>query len=180
MSSRKIFSLIAMIIIVYLILNMFIIPYVSIPNDESYGYWSFFDKSEIIIVPILTIIALGVAFIATLLQLCGVLKDSKLAHFGVGYNLASNIMFLGIFGKIYEGSSASVSAGAWLGMIFSSIAFAMILVGNLLSNEKKQRPKSYYTPVNESPIVGYDPNTGEPIYAKPKGYNPRTGEPIYN
>lgn len=179
MSLRKIFSLIAMIIIVYLIVNMFVIPYIGDPSD-SFGYWEWYDEADLIIIPILTLVALGLAFVTTLLQLCGVLKDSKFANFGIGFNLAANILFIGIFGKIYENSSASVSAGAWLGLIFSSIAFAIILVGNLLSNEKKQRPMNYYTPVNEAPIVGYDPNTGEPIYAKPKGYNPRTGEPIYN
>ena len=30
-----------------------------------------------------------------------------------------------------------------------------------------------------TPIVGYDPQTGKPIFAKIKSYDPKTGKPIY-
>ena len=57
MSLRKIFSLIAMIIIVYLIVNMFVIPYLNTPDDQTWGYWRYFDEVDQLIIPILTVIS---------------------------------------------------------------------------------------------------------------------------
>ena len=172
MTARKVFSIIAIVLLVTMLVNMFI-PLVG--NDYvTYSLWEYLENMNDEPLRIIILIEIIIAILVCVLQICGALKDAKFAYFTVGYYFTFFLDLL--FSMISNDTMGIAKIGFWLGFITSLIAIVVLIIGGFVSNEKKHRVKTYY---NQSNITGYDPNTGEPIYAKPTGYDPNTGKPIY-
>ncbi len=174
MSNRKIFSIICLPIVVFLIVNMFL-PFLVIVNGygntETYSLWRYFSEGrEINGYPIIILIALIVAALLFVLQLCGLLKDAKLASYSIGLNSA--FYFFALCDLIKNGGS-EFGIGFWLGWIFSVILIILLIIGSLLSNESK--PKNMYGNSNYGQPYGQQNNYGQ----QPAGYDPYTGKPYY-
>ena len=106
----------------------------------------------------------------TLRDICLNLKEKI-----VGYaNYATGFIVIFHF-AFFFGSLDSLYVGSWLGLIASLGLITIAVLWNFMSDEA---PKSNAFPKGGK-VTGYDPQTGEPIFAKPKGFNPQTGEPIY-
>ncbi len=173
MTARKVFSIIIMVLLVYLFANMFI-PAYSGYTDVS--LWDYFGEESV--GKIILIVELVLGILVCTLQLCGVLKDSKGVYLSVGYLFTFYLS--DFFTAIKYERMDILAVGFWLGFIVSVLVVLLTFIGNLLSNEVKKRVPA--TPQRKGPepkITGYDPKTGEPIYATPIGYDPKTGEPVY-
>ena len=165
MSTRKIFNIIVLCLIALLIGNLFI------PAMGDTNFW----ESTITSIDVVVLIELIIGILVCILQLCGVIKDFKLVYLSVGFYFT---YFLSTFLSALEYDRLSYcDPGLWIGLIAGGLAIILTFVGNLLSNEKKPRFNGYNNP--NMKITGYDPQTGAPIYAKPKGFDPQTGVPIY-
>ena len=119
-------------------------------------------------------IELVIAVVAYILQLTGVSDDAKLAYLGLGYYTSYHISLL--FTALNNSATEQLAFGFWIGLILSVTTVLLTFIGSFISN--KAKPKYGYGPRP----TGFDPQTGKPIYEKPKaivGYNPQTGEPIY-
>ena len=168
MSVRKVFSLICMILTLYLIGNMFI-PYLSY-GSESMSFWKTLEQTSTI-VPVLFLIVLIIAALLYLLQLVGAFKENRTVFLPVGYVFFYSINSLITF--IDKEYMDYTSAGFWLLLIFSFVIVILTIISNYVKNESK--PK--YKPA----IIGYDPKTGQPIYAgqttQPR-FDSKTGKPL--
>lgn len=174
MSARKVFSLIGIILSVLLIVCLFL-PFLN-AYGETYSLWEYLDKSHAGITGIIIIVELVIAMIAYILQLSGVSKDAKLAYLGLGYYFTYH---LSLFTSALSNEAFSeLSFGFWIGLILSLVTVILTFIGSFVNNDSKPRMNSY-SGGNSAPISGYDPETGKPIYAKPKGFDPQTGKPIY-
>ena len=173
MSIRKVFNIITMVLIVYLFINLFI-PLIG-NGQYSYSLWEYAEQLRSTALRVILIVELVLALLVCILQLAGALKDYKAAYLFIGYYFTYHLTM--IFNFIESDALDYVQVGLWLGLIVSLLAIIMIFIGNMLSNDSK--PKINYSTGNTAPISGYDPQTGKPIYAKPKGFDPQTGKPIY-
>lgn len=174
MSKRKVFTIIQLVLLAYLIGNMFL-PFIAY-GDSSISLWEYIENLGTNAIQIILLIELLLGVLACILQLCGAIKDSKFVYFSVGYYFTYH---LSIFITAMENDVLDYTkAGLWLGLIVSVILILLVFIGNLLSNEHKERVYAVKEKDDRKPI-GYDPKTGEPVYAKPTGYDPKTGEPVY-
>lgn len=169
MSKRKVMSIICIPLMLLFIVCLFI-PFVSNGNF-SYSFWELMDMQEQMQVNIIVIILAILALIIFILQLCGVLKDAKFAYFSLGYLLTN---FINVFFTLMEKENAAkyLSFGFWFGIILLVAILVLLIISGFLSNGNDGKRK----------IIGYDPETGKPIYDEPKkivGYDPYTGEAIY-
>ena len=167
MSNRKIMSIIGLCLMVFLLIGLFI-PYFD-NGYQSYNLWEHFEKADTSF-HILVLIELIIAIILLVLQICGVMKDTKLALIPAGFLMTWN---LGVFLKALEENLDPLGFGFYLSLILSIAVTIVLGIGGLLSNDKKQ--KMQYGPIP----TGFDPQTGQPIYAQPTGFDPQTGQPIY-
>ena len=174
MSKRNVFTIIQLVLLAYLIGNM-VLPFISNYGSEV-SFWEALELEGTSSLQIIVLIELILGMLAGVLQLCGAIKDSKFIYFSVGYYFVFNLQFfiVGIRNDLLD----QLKVGLWLGLIVSVILILLVLIGNLLSNEHKERVYVAKEKDDRKPI-GYDPKTGEPVYAKPTGYDPKTGEPVY-
>lgn len=167
MSKRRIMS------IVGLCLNVLLIVCLFIPMFSGSSMWDMFSKTYVHYEVVL-LISLIIGSLLLVLQICGVLKDTKLVMLPVGFFITFNLSYL--FAGFEHGMDG-FDFGFYISLITSIAEVIVLGIGGLLSNESK--PKVYgYGPRP----VGYDPKTGQPIYETPKqivGYDPKTGQPIY-
>ena len=171
-SKRKIMSIIGLVLNAFLILFLFL-PFYEYGN-EARDFWQLLKQILGEEVAIIYLIELIVAMILLILQICGVLKDTKLAFIPIGFVFTVSLAIF--FVAINNNGLDYFKIGLYMNLIVSILIVIILGIGGLLSNDKK--PMYGYTP---KPI-GYDPETGKPIYEKPKtivGYDPHTGEPIY-
>lgn len=118
----------------------------------SLSTWEYFDKNDAMHVNIIILVELIVAALVFLLQICGVLKRSSLALFVIGFYITYfDLIYFITFSK--NDYLQYTSFGFWLGFIVSIVLFVTTIVGELVSNEKRQA----------APAVQYDPQTGQPI-----------------
>ena len=195
MTKRKVFSLIGLVLSVYLIINMLFVPFVQ---DEPLWELGLIGYDHI--VGIIMLIELVLGIIALIMQLFGLTQKADFVHFGNGFYFSYHLY---IFIEYLDHDVLdNAQIGLWLGLIVSALLFLVIFIGGFLKNEKNEKPKltSYKEPLgfdpktgkpiyekekNDKKIVGYDPETGKPIYEKEKndkkivGYDPETGKPIY-
>ena len=170
MTTRKIFTIIVMILLIFMFANMFI-PLLG--NEYiSYSLWSYLESLGDETLRIIIIIEIVAAVAVCALQLFGVLKDAKFAYFTIGYYLTFFLDLL--FTMMNNDTMELAQIGFWLGLISSVAALVLLIIGSFVSNEKKR--KVYY---NQGNIIGYDPKTGAPQYEQPAGVDPLTGMPIY-
>ena len=172
MSKRKIMSIIG------LGLNALLIIFIFLPFYEyRLGLRNFWEVLKQILgdeLAVIYLVELIVAMILLVLQICGVLKDTKLALMPIGF--VFTICLATFFAALNNEGMEYFKVGLYLNLITSIASVIILGIGGLLSNDRK--PKYGYAPK----IVGYDPETGKPIYEKPKtivSYDPHTGEPIY-
>lgn len=169
MSKRKIMSIIGMGLTVLLIVCLFL-PLLS-DGDYSLSWWKVLDQKDEIHLDIIILLELIGTIVVFLLQLCGVLKDSKFAYFSIGYYLTSLVDML--IASIKSETFKYLSFGFYFGLILSIATLVIVIISGFLSNDSSEDDYS------NGPIR-YDPNTGAPIKAqKIVGYNPNTGSPIY-
>jgi hypothetical protein len=173
MTTRKIFNIITMGLIVFLFFNMFFIPIIT-NGIKHYSLWEYAGENNANSLRAILIIELALALVVCILQLCNAIRGYRLVYFFIGYYFTYHLTMILNFMEREVLDYSDI--GLWLGCIFSFITFIMVLVGNLCSN-KRSSPGMMS---GGAPVVGYDPKTGKPIYGKPKGFDPQTGEPIYN
>ena len=181
MSRRKIFSIIEIIIFIFLFINIFL-PLIG----DEYETLSLWDYSKLAYgggdgaFKIILIGELVIGIIICALQVVGVLKDFKPAYFSLGYYFTYYLFML--FNLVGNEIFESARLGIFTGIIISLIGIAIVGVGNFMSNETN--PKMYGNSQKGNPPIGYDPKTGKPIYAptvnnQPIGYDQNSGRPIY-
>lgn len=150
MTARKVFSIIGLVISLFLIGNLFIPFYGS--SYQSMNFWEIneqtFRGNSFNIVFLIVIIFAALIYV---LQLCGVLKSTRFALFPIGFYLAIITVYFCLFANTE--SMEFSKASFWLGFIFGIVLLIITVIGNCLSNEKKQA----------APVVSYDPQTGQPI-----------------
>ncbi len=159
MSVRKIFNIIISSLTLYLFINMFIdhVPGLSIWKlSASYGVFLLLSYIGIITV--------------YLLNTFGIFKDKWMGYINYVTGFVALFYMTTLFASIKE-----TAAGIWLGTIVSLAVLVLSILWNFMSDKAPVKN----TPPKGGKITGYDPQTGEPIFAKPKGFNPQTGEPIY-
>ena len=154
MTQRKVFSIIGMVLMVFLIVNMFI-PFISDAN-HSYNMFEYFENVPgRLQISIILIVELVFALLAFLLQLCGLLQHSKFAYFPLGFYLTSLVSeTIEMFDRDWF---SFVDIGYWLAVGIGILALVLVFVSGFLKNEKKEKK------VKRVPIR-YDAKTGEPIY----------------
>lgn len=168
MSLRKVFSIIIASLALLLFIFMFI-PYVGNSYYKA-NLWKIGTSFGVFsLIAYLGIIAVH------LLYLFGVLKD-KWVHFvdfASGYVMLSHLTYLFNWME-------TTRVGIWLATIFALGLGVLSVLWYIVSDKpfSDGRPKAAPAGGNGK-ITGYDPQTGKPIYAKPKGFDPQTGEPIY-
>ena len=172
MTKRKIMS------IVGLGLNALLIIFIFLPfyeyRLESRNFWEMLKQLAGDELAIIYLVELIIAMIFLVLQICGVLKDTKLALIPIGF--VFTICLAIFFVALNNDGIDYFKFGLYLNLIISIAAIVILGIGGLLSNEKN--PNYGYA---QKP-VGFDPQTGKPIYEAPKvivGYDPQTGKPIY-
>ena len=150
MTKRKVFSIIGLIITLFLIGNMFL-PLLK--NDyTSLSTWEYFDKNDAMHVNIIILVELIVAALFFILQLCGAIKNATFTLFVIGFYVTyfDLIYFITFAKNDYLQYS---SFGFWLGFVMSIVLFVVTAIGSVVSNEKKY----------VAGPVQYDPTTGQPI-----------------
>lgn len=150
MTARKIFSIIGLVISLFLIGNMFL-PYYS-TSYSSISFWEFNGESyqNIGYTNIILLIELIILAVVYVLQLCGVFKTARFAYFTIGYYLTSCVANICLFSKHEAMSNTAI--GFWLGFIFAVVLLIITVIGNFIGNESK--PKA---------VAAFDPTTGQPI-----------------
>lgn len=172
MSTRKVFSIIGLILSVLLIICLFL-PFIG-GYGESYSLWKYFDLLGTSSTGVIVIIELLICVLAFILQLTGATKDAKLAYFGLGYYFTYHIALF--ISALDHSALDQLEFGFWIGMILSIATLIIIIIGSFVSNDSKPKYNGYMQP------TGFDPKTGKPIFDAPKqivGYDPQTGQPIY-
>ena len=166
MNLRKVFS------IVNAGLALLIIIFSFLPYMGAYGVnvslWS--SDAHTIGAGVIQLL-LALCLIAVyLLHLFANLNEKwvKFANYGVGFIVFYHLVqFFYIIG--YTGLGTRV--GFWFEFLFA-LGLGTCSVLWYFMSEEPFADKS-------TPITGYDPKTGKPIYAKIKSYDPKTGKPIY-
>ena len=149
MSKRKVFSIIGLVLTVYLIINMFL-PLLK-SDYTSMSTWEYFDKNDAMHVNIIILVELVLAALFFILQICGATKKATLALLSIGFYVTYfDLIYFITFVKSEYMQYTSI--GFWAGFIVSIILLITTIIGLLVSNEKTARV-----------AVSYDPQTGQPI-----------------
>lgn len=173
MSSRKIMSIIGLGLNALLIIFLFL-PFIQVNYGQTENLWYLLKIMSGEEIAYIYLVELIIAIVFLILQICGVLKDTKLAMVPTSFifTVCLAVFFLGMNNNRLE----YFEFGLYLNLIVAIASLVILGIGGLLSNEKKA---SYG--YSQKP-VGFDPQTGKPIYEAPKtivGYDPQTGAPIY-
>lgn len=155
MNARKIMSLICMIIALLLIGNLFL-PFIS-DGDINWSFWKYLDNNGGIEVAIIVLIGLIIIAVDCLLHLCGAIKAARFAYFPLGYYSIYHLVVLINLAK--NNLAKYLSIGFYLGFIFSIVILVLLFVSSLL-----ERNGNASSPRKAPQLVGYNPQTGEPIY----------------
>jgi hypothetical protein len=150
MTKRKVISIIGMVIMLFLIGNLFI-PFIS-GGGISFSLWEYLDELDMLEVAIVMIFLLTVGFLTFLCQLCGLIDQCKFVYFPLGYYVVYHVVLF--INAISNDALGSLEFGYWLGLGFGLLAFLLVFISGFLKNVKK---------VKRVPIR-YDTKTGEPIY----------------
>lgn len=173
MSKRKVMSIIGLCLNVLLIIFLFL-PYAEGYRTGSLSQWDFLKTAFCEELPMVLLIEFIIGTVLLILQICGVLKDTKLAMLPYGFVFTTTFsIFLMAMNK---NVLSSFEFGFYFTLIFAIAGIVILGIGGLLSNENKPKYSGYAQP------IGFDPQTGKPIFEAPKqivGYDPQTGKPIY-
>ena len=150
MTKRKVISIIGMVLMLFLIGNLFI-PFIS-GGGQSYSFWEFMDAQDMLEVAITMIFLLTFGFLTFLCQLCGLIDQCKFVYFPLGYYVTYHIVLL--INAIGNDAASSLEIAYWLGLGIGVLIFVLVFISGFLKNVKK---------VKRVP-VRYDTKTGEPIY----------------
>ena len=174
MSKRKIFNIVALVLLVILFIDMFLDL-----TTSGVTVWGSYD--EMIMMQVILVIELLSGIVLCALQVFGIIKDSKFAVFPLGFFLTdflSSLIYL-----IDNDAISYAGVGLWIGLITSIAALVFIIVANLMSNEVK--PKPMYNGYGQN-MGGYNPNNGMPMYKMNQpmnqqqgGYYPNNGNSFY-
>ena len=152
-------------------LSLFLFVCSFLPNIGAYGLnynlWKLCDSFEFIkALPIILLISYVGIITVYALNFFGILKEKYVnyANYAIGF---IGLVYLTLLFSIIK----YAHVGLWLGVIF---AIGLVVISILWPNASDKPFKG-----NGAPIVGYDPQTGKPIYAQLMGYDPQTGKPIY-
>ena len=162
MNLRKVYSIVMASLSLLLIIFSFL-PYVSYGSYASASLWS----TGYIGIGVVQMILLLCIITLYLLHLFIDLGEKwiKFANYGVGF-----IVFVHLI-NFFTLVSGGSGVGFWFEFLLS-LGLGTISVLWYFASEQPFASKS-------TPIVGYDPATGKPIYAKIRSYDPKTGKPIY-
>ncbi|MBR3116728.1 MAG: hypothetical protein IKF36_02495 [Bacilli bacterium] len=149
MTTRKVFSIIGLVLALFLIGNMFL-PFLG-DSNSSFSFWEYWSEREYTFIDIIVLVELIIAVLFFVLQICGVKKDTKFVYFTLGYYVTYHIGLMFEFSK--HDYMQYTQIGFWLGFIVSIVLLIITIIGNLVSNERK-------APVA---AVSYDSQTGQPI-----------------
>ena len=149
MSTRRIINIVGLCLVVMMIIGLFI-PL----GDNISNYWEGLEHYAHFNIVLLIELILACLFLV--LQICGLLKDTKFALLPVGYLLNYSLFYL--FGG-FEYGMDQFGFGFYYMLIVSIVTAIVLVIAGLVSNEKKQKTIMY----NAQP-VGFDPITGEPKY----------------
>ena len=176
MTKRKVISIIGMVLMLFLIGNLFL-PFIS-GGGQTFSFWEYLDETNMLEAAIVVIFLLTFGFLTFLCQLCGLIDQCKFVYFPLGYYVTYHVILF--ITAITNDELGSLEVGFWLGLVIGLILFILVFISGFLKNVKK---------VKRVPI-GYDPKTGKPIYEEvekkvetkkkvPVRYDTKTGEPIY-
>ena len=174
MTGRKVISIIGMVLMLFLIGNLFL-PFIS-GGGESYSFWEYLDNQDMLEVAIAVIFLLTFGFLTFLCQLCGLIDQCKFVYFPLGYYVMYHVVLL--INAIGKDMVSYLDIAFWLGLCIGIILVILVFISGFIKNTKK---------VKRVPI-GFDPKTGKPIYEEvktetkkkvPVRYDTKTGEPIY-
>ena len=133
-TKRKVFSLIGLVLSVYLIINMLFVPFVQ---DEPLWELGLIGYDHI--VGIIMLIELVLGIIALIMQLFGLTQKANFVHFGNGFYFSYHLY---IFIEYLDHDVLdNAQIGLWLGLIVSALLFLVIFIGGFLKNEKNEKPK---------------------------------------
>ena len=150
MTKRKVISIIGMVLMLFLIGNLFI-PFIS-GGGESYSFWEFLDNQDMLEVAITVIFLLTFGFLTFLCQLCGLIDQCKFVYFPLGYYVMYHVVLL--INTIGKDMVGYLDIAYWLGLGIGILLVILVFISGFLKNAKK---------VKRVPIR-YDTKTGEPIY----------------
>ena len=150
MTGRKVISIIGMVLLLFLIGNLFL-PFIS-EGGQTYSFWEYFDAMEWLEIVIMMIFLLTFGFLTFLCQLCGLIDQRKFVYFPLGFYFN---FYLWLLIRSFEKETTSAFGIAfWLGLGIALIVLILVFVSGFLKNQTK---------VKRVPIR-YDTKTGEPIY----------------
>ena len=150
MTKRKVISIIGMILMLFLIGNLFL-PFISY-GGESLSFWEFLDNQNVLEVAIILIFLLTFGFLTFLCQLCGLIDQVKFVYFPLGYYVTYHVTVL--INLMQNDLVSYLAIAYWLGFGIGIVLLILVFISGFLKNEKK---------VKRVP-VRYDTKTGEPIY----------------
>ena len=150
MTGRKAISIIGMVLILFLIGNLFL-PFIS-EGGQTYSFWEFLDEKEYLEIVIMMIFLLTFGFLTFLCQLCGLIDQSKFVYFPLGFYL--NWHFWLLIRSFEKETTGAFEIAFWLGLGVGLLVLILVFISGFLKNQKK---------VKRVPIR-YDTKTGEPIY----------------
>ncbi len=150
MTKRKVISIIGMVLMLYLIGNLFL-PFIA-EGGKTFSFWEYFDTIEWLEIVIMMIFLLTFGFLTFLCQLCGLIDQSKFVYFPLGFYFNFHLwLFIRALEKENLGD---FQVGFWLGLGIALLLVILVFISGFLKNVKK---------VKRVPIR-YDTKTGEPIY----------------
>lgn len=186
MKRRKICCIITLIMLCLLVVNFFL-PIASNGYDTASFLDIFSEGTEsdtfVILLGCLIISFSSIIYgiIICILCLCNPKRDYKYVLAAVPIPMFVYFLLFILFMNFANGE-VNMSIGGILGPIICLACLVLVFVGNtgVRNSTPNYYQNNYYANNTPNvPIKGYDPRTGNPIYATFSGYNPRTGEPIY-
>ena len=150
MTKRKVISIIGMVLMLFLIGNLFI-PFIS-GGGESYSFWEFLDNQDMLEVAIAMIFLLTFGFLTFLCQLCGLIDQCKFVYFPLGYYVMYHVVLL--INSISKDIIRYLDIAYWLGLGVGVLLVLLVFISGFVKNQKKAK----------SVPIRYDTKTGEPIY----------------
>lgn len=166
MNRRKVFSIVIAGISLLMIIFSFL-PYIG-SGSYNVSLWS--SEAGTLSIGVTQLIVLLCVMTLYLMHLFMNLNEKwfKYANYGVGFVVIYQIIELF---QIVTRSGVGTRVGFWFEFLLA-LGLGTCSVLWYFMSEEPFATKS-------TPIVGYDPATGKPIYAKIKSYDPKTGKPIY-
>ena len=167
MSLRKVFSIVCAACSLLIIIFSFL-PYEG-TSYVSVSLWS--SDANLIAFGVTQMIVLLCVITVYLLHLFADIKErwATFANYGVGFVVLFHIVSLF---QIIGVTGLSTGVGFWFQFLFALGLGTCSVLWYFMSEQPFAKKET-------TPIVGYDPQTGKPIFAKIKSYDPKTGEPIY-